>query len=112
MHPLSDRAKTILSRMEHDRIYEPAELRAFVPDTSLETLREIMHELWLTRQVERRGVAGWVCERSSCGPEGVRGRRGEPHADGRCGRNARPAQTKAVRPEDLFDHESFSEFFK
>ena len=42
MHPFSEYASFILDRMEPDRRYEPQDLRAFVPDTSIEQLREIM----------------------------------------------------------------------
>jgi hypothetical protein len=55
MHPFSDYASFILDRMEPDRRYEPQDLRGFVPDISTEHLREIMHELWVNRQVERAG---------------------------------------------------------
>jgi hypothetical protein len=96
MHPLSEYASLILDRMEPDRRYEPQDLRAFVPDTSLERLREIMHELWLNRQVERVGYSGWRRHRSA-----------PLH-------RAHPAsrEIQAVRPEDLFDHATFSDFFK
>jgi hypothetical protein len=67
-----------------------------VPDASVERLREIMHELWIHRQVERVGYSGWQRHRS------------------------RPADTrdpvsgdvKIVKPEDLFDYATFGDFFK
>ena len=97
MHPLSNAARYVLDRMEPDRRYEALDLRAFVPDASAENLREIMHELWINRQVERVGHSGW--RRFPSAP---------PHQ--------RPAnafrQTKVVKPEDLFDHGSFTDFFR
>ena len=59
MYPLSENASLILGRMEPDCRYDLKELRAFVPDTSVERLREVMHELWVSRQVERVGYSGW-----------------------------------------------------
>ena len=53
MHALGKDARFIPDRMEPDRRYEALDLRAFVPDTSAERLREMMHELWVNRQVER-----------------------------------------------------------
>src|SRR3954454_4313455 len=44
MHALSEHARFILNRMEPDRLYEAQDLRAFVLDTSVERLRDIMHE--------------------------------------------------------------------
>ena len=55
MHPLSDYATFILDQMDPDRRYEPRDLRVFIPDISVERLGEIMHELWINRQVERVG---------------------------------------------------------
>ena len=96
MPPLSEYARFILERMEPGRQYEPQDLRAFDPDASIERLREIMHELWITRQVERSGYSGWRRHRSA-----------PPH-------RPRPVsrETKAVKPEDLFDHATFVDFFK
>jgi hypothetical protein len=96
MHPLSEYARFILDRMEPDRRYEPQHLRAFVPDASVERLREIMHELWINRQVERVGYSGWRRHRSA-----------PPH-------RLHPAsrEIQAVKPEDLFDHDPFADFFK
>jgi hypothetical protein len=65
MYALSKDARFILDRMEPDRCYESLDLRAFVPDTSAEGLREVMHELWVNRQVERVGYSGWRCHRSA-----------------------------------------------
>ena len=93
---MSEYARLILDRMEPDRRYEPQDLLVFVPDTSIERLREIMHELWLNRQVERVEYSGWRRHRSA-GPD-------------------RPAsvsrEVRAVKPQDLFDHGTFADFFK
>lgn len=96
MHPLSETARQLLDRMEPDRGYDVQELRAFVPDAGVERVRDIMHELWLHRQVERAGHSGWRRHASV-----------SPHAP-------RPAagDTKAIKPEDLFDHTAFAEFFE
>jgi hypothetical protein len=96
MHPLSEYARLILDQMEPDRRYEPQDLLAFVPDTSIERLREIMHELWINRQVERVEYAGWRRHRSA-----------PPHLPRRVSHD-----TRTVRPEDLFDHATFADFFK
>jgi hypothetical protein len=96
MHPLSKYASFILERMEPDRRYEPQDLRAFVPGASTERLREIMHELWINRQVERVGHSGWRRQRSA-----------PPHLSEQDSRDIR-----AVTPEDLFDHATFADFFK
>jgi len=95
MRPLSESARAILDKMEPDRPYDPQEIRAFCPDTGVERVRELMHELWVHRHVERAGYSGWRRHRSS-----------SPHAP-------RPAtaDTARVKPEDLFDHAAFGEFF-
>jgi hypothetical protein len=113
MHALSEIATTILERMDPNRIYEPLELRELVPDTSPEGLRELMHELWVKRYVERCGYSGWRRDQSTCGvqaPPDSEGRM-NPMA-GRSGQDLAPSQTEPVRPEDLFDHDSFAAFFK
>jgi hypothetical protein len=95
MHSLSEYARVILDRMEPDHRYEPEDLRAFVPDASVDRLKEIMQELWINRQVERVGYSGWRRHRS--GPPNP------PH----------PARRiEPVKPEDLFDHATFADFFK
>jgi hypothetical protein len=98
MHALSKTARFILDRMEPDRRYEALDLRAFVPDASAENLREVMHELWVNRQVERVGPLGWQRHRSAPAHQ----RRGDAQLDAR----------DAVKPEDLFDHDSFTDFFR
>lgn len=82
--------------MEFDRPYDVPALQAFVPDIGLDRLREIMHELWVERQVERVGYAGWRRQPSP-----------PPHV-------AEPASgdVQIVTPEELFDHGTFSDFFK
>src|SRR3954466_5558925 len=108
MHALSKDAQFILDRMEPDRSYQASTLRALVPHTSAEGFREVMHELWVNRQVERVGSSGWQRRRSP--PPN----RGEAQTEG--GDAAAPTsafrQTKVVKPEDLFDHGSFGEFFR
>jgi hypothetical protein len=109
MHALSKDARFILDRMESDRRYEPLDLRALVPDAGAEGLREVMHELWVNRRVERVGYSGWRRHRSAPAHHGPVD--SQPDA-----RGVAPAsgfrQTKAVKPEDLFDHASFTEFFR
>jgi hypothetical protein len=109
MHALSKVARFILDRMEPDRRFEAGDLRLFVPDASAERLREVMHELWVNRHVERVGHAGWQRHRSA-----------PPHQtpvaaqlDGRetAAVSAVRQKTRLVKPEDLFDHESFTDFF-
>ena len=96
MQPLSEHASLILDRMEPDRRYEAQDLRAFVPDASMEYLREIMQELWVNRQVERVGYSGWRRYRSA-----------PPHVPRRVSR-----RIQVVKPDDLFDHATFADFFK
>jgi len=96
MGRLSEHATFILESMEPDRLYEPQDLRAFLPDASVERVREIMHELWIDRQVERVGYSGWRAHRF------VPRRRHQPV----------PLEVQAVKPEDLFDHDPFADFFK
>ena len=96
MHTLSEYASFILDRMEPDRPYEPHDFHALAPDTSIERLREIMHELWINRQVERVGYAGWRRHRSA-----------PPHTP-----DPVSEETQAVKPEELFDHATFEDFFK
>ena len=96
MPPLSESASIILDRMDPDRRYEPQDLRALVPENSVERLREIMHELWINRHVERVGSTAWRRHRSA-----------PPH-------RSRPVsgESQQVKPEDLFDYASFADFFK
>jgi hypothetical protein len=96
MGPLSEHATFILESMEPDRRYEAQDLRAFVPDASVERLHEIMHELWINRQVERVGYSGWRRHRSA-----------PPHRPQPVSR-----EIQVVKPEDLFDYGTFADFFK
>ena len=95
--------------MEPDRRYEALELRAFAPDASAEKLREAMHELWVNRQVERVGYSGWQRHRSTSPHQKPLDAQPDPGdvAQVSCFR-----ETKVVKPEDLFDHDSFTDFFK
>ena len=104
MHALSKDARFILDRMEPDRCYAALDLRALVPEASAEGLREVMHELWVNRQVERVGYSGWQRHRSA-----------PAHQESvDAGHRSAPGfrQTKVVKPEDLFDHGSFADFFR
>jgi hypothetical protein len=96
MPSLSKEASFVLDRMEADRRYDAQELRAFVPEASVERLGDIMHELWINRQVERVGYAGWRRHRSA-----------PPHRPHPVTR-----ESQTVTPEDLFDHAAFEDFFK
>lgn len=95
MQPLSEYARFILDRMDPQRRYEPEDLRALLPDAGIDRLRDIMHELWINRQVERVGYSGWRRHRSV-----------PPHV-------AHPAgEVQPAKPEELFDHDTFADFFK
>jgi hypothetical protein len=96
MSALSNYAIFILDRMEPGRHYDAEDLLTFLPGTGIERLREIMHELWINRQVERIGYAGWRRQRSA-----------PPHVADPVSGEAQPA-----KPEDLFDHNTFADFFK
>jgi len=93
---LSEHARLILDRMEPDRPYDAQALQAFVPDVGLDRLREIMHELWVGRQIERVGYSGWRRHRSAAAAVPDRERR----------------PVTLVKPEELFDHNTFADFFK
>jgi hypothetical protein len=49
----------LLDVMEWDRKYEVFTLHAMFPNTSMDSLREALHALWIDRRVERVGVHGW-----------------------------------------------------
>jgi hypothetical protein len=108
MNALRGVARFILDRMEPDRRYEASDLRALVSDASAEELREVMHELWVNRQVERVGQSGWRRHRSAPSHQtGVDG-----HLEARdVAKVSGVRQTKVVKPEDLFDHDPFTDFF-
>jgi hypothetical protein len=83
--------------MEPERGYGDAELRTLAPDLNPESLREVMHELWISREVERFHDTGWRRVRTV--PPATAG---DPVA----------LRVGHVKPEDLFDHDAFSEWFK
>jgi hypothetical protein len=109
MQPLSAAAAAILDHMEPRRPYDGAELQALLPNTSMDGVRDLMHELWLKRRVERFGYSAWRRHEStpvsSLSPD-----------DGR--RTVREFQyvpvagSRPVRPEDLFDYSAFDGIFK
>ena len=102
MHALSRDASSILNRMELDRRYEVSDLRAFAADISAESLLDVMHELWINRQVERVGESAWQRHRSAPGHNGA----AVSVVPGSALR-----LTKVVKPDDLFDHDTFRDFF-
>lgn len=108
MYALSKDARFILDRMEGDRRYEVVDLHAFVPDASAEELREVMHELWINRHVERVGYSGWRRHRSAPAHQGL----ADEQPDVRVAPDSGLRQTKVVKPEDLFDHDTFPDFFR
>ena len=109
MRALTKDARLILDRMERDRCYEASELRALLPNASAEGFREVMHELWINRQVERAEHSGWQRRQSAPAHQApVDGQ----HDDPAVARTSGFRQTKVVRPEDLFDHGSFADFFR
>lgn len=109
MPALSKDARFILDRMEPDRCYAAPDLRAFLPNASVEGFREAMHELWVNREVERVGYSGWQRQRSAPAHEApVDARQDAPPFAPMSGFR----QTNVVKPEDLFDHASFADFFE
>jgi hypothetical protein len=93
---LSKDAVRMLGRMDAERDYGADDVRALAPEISVEHLREVMHELWVSRQVERVGYSGW--RRQGAGPPSTP--------------ESRPQPVATVRPEELFDHAAFEDFFK
>jgi hypothetical protein len=55
----------LLDLMEWDRTYEAVALHGMFPNTSMDRLREALHDLWIDRRVERVGVSGWRRQESS-----------------------------------------------
>ena len=109
MQPLSALARFVLDRMEPDRHYQSLDLRAFVPDASAERLGEVMHELWVNRQVERVGYSGWQRHRSAPPNQ----KRVDAQRDaGDVAPVSGCRQTNVFKPEDLFDHALFDDFFR
>jgi hypothetical protein len=74
--PADTLVAAILRVMEWDRAYEACTLHALCPNTSMDTLREALHVLWIARRVERVGGSGW--------------RRQESRWDGRPGEICQP----------------------
>ena len=56
----------LLDAMAVDRAYEVVTLHAMFPNTSMDSLREALHALWIDRRVERVGVSGWRRQESRC----------------------------------------------
>ena len=108
MRALSKYARLVLDRMEPDRRYDASQLRALLPDVSAEGFRDVMHELWINRQVERAEYSGWQRRQSAPAHQAALG---AEHEGGDVSRT--PGRlTKVVKPEDLFDHGSFADFFR
>jgi hypothetical protein len=93
--------------MDPNSIYNAQELRAFAPEMTPEGLHDVMRELWVQRQVERVGYAGWRRERSISPAS-------QPPRDGANRRNAgtTAGRSTQVKPEDLFDHTAFEDMFR
>jgi hypothetical protein len=109
MQALSNVARFILDRMEPDRPYETSDLRALVRHASAEQLRELMHELWVNRQVERVGYSGWR-RRRSAPPHKTQV--DAPLDTGDAAAASTVRRSRIVKPEELFDHEAFTDFFR
>jgi hypothetical protein len=109
MHALSKDARFILDGMEPDRCYEVLDLRALLPAASAEGFREVMHELWVNRHVERVGYSGWQRHRSAPAHQAPIDTQ---HDDQGGAPVSALRQIKVVKPEDLFDHGSFADFFR
>ena len=108
MHTLSRDACFILDRIKPNRRYGVLDLRAFVPDASAERLREVMHELWINREVERIGSSGWQRHRSAPGHQTSL----DEQLDAPGIAPASRFRQTVVKPEDLFDHDTFRDFFR
>jgi hypothetical protein len=55
----------LLDVMEWNRAYEAVTLHAMFPNTSMDSLREALHALWIDRRVERVGMSGWRRQESA-----------------------------------------------
>jgi hypothetical protein len=114
MQALSSEAAAILQVMEQGRVYEASQLRTRFPALSADGLRQVMHELWVTRQVERFGDAGWRRQESTCAsrlapdPRSCAGCR----IARSCAQYVPLPQSTVVRPDQLFDHSAFPGLFK
>jgi hypothetical protein len=56
----------LLDVMEWDRVYDAFALHSMFPTTSMDSLREALHALWIDRRIERAGVSGWRRQESRC----------------------------------------------
>lgn len=83
--------------MEAGPTYNAAELMAVADDLNIEALREVMRELWIAYEVERVGDDRWRRVLRAAG-------------DREAGDAA--ALRVGVKPEELFDHDAFAEWFK
>lgn len=110
METLSSDAAAILEVMERNRPYDASELRSLLPRVSREGLREIMHELWVKRRVERFGYSGWRRQESSCASHD--GSAPRSCATCRIASTCADCVALAVRPEQLFEHAAFAGMFK
>jgi hypothetical protein len=113
MQALSSDATAILEVMEPNRLYKASELCARFSELSMDALRDIMHELWVKRHVERHGHLGWLRQQTTCASEYAQDPRSCVHCRiaRSCSHYVPPAESQAVRPEQLFDHESFPGLF-
>ena len=113
MPALSEPALIILQLMEPGRGYEASELMTFA-DLTLDALCDVMHELWIAREVERSGDRGWRRVRSTRRPRNLVDSMNAPASASANGGNRDTTSLRigAVRPEDLFDHDAFAEWFK
>jgi len=108
MRSLSEDAHTILEQMEPNRGYDASDLMALAGGLNMEAVLDVMHELWIAREVERFHESGWRRTRSATSPATK-----VPPAPGDGDtRDTRSLRIGAVRPEDLFDHDRFAPWFK
>ncbi len=78
-----------------------------------EAIREVMHELWIAREVERFRDTGWRRTSASAPRHRPQSIDDLTSATVRTGpHDAASLRVGTVRPEDLFDHESFAGWFK
>jgi hypothetical protein len=114
MQDLSSEAAALLVSMEPNRAYEAAELQALFRDTSVDGLREILHELWVNRCVERFGYTGWRRQVSTCASKYAP----DPQSCVSCPivrsclQGIKQTAGDVVRPEPLLDEPAFAGMFK
>ena len=100
--------------MEANRAYEAEELHALFPDSSMDGLREIMHELWVARCVERFGHTGWKRQVSTCASKYApdpRSCASCPIARS-CARAVKQTPSDVLHVEQWSDHPAFAGLFK